>query len=260
MHTPWLIHAAQWMRQPCAQLIRAALLVLVSALQLRAGACFAGFSGLQTLATSQPVAKASLRSRPSPTMKMALTPEACYAELAAIPTIAGGFLLHGDEASLPKVMLRRNQKDLYNDETRSHLLQLVPSPPENLVDKHGVGSPSPDPDSVQYVAQPFPSELRDVGTMVPSPDGSLLALVRARTVNGKKEQSIEIWNMDRLVLTVKANSEQHGDIYMGDVFSSFEWSPDGSSLLYVAEAPKAKDTLCWRDTHTHKHTHKHTHT
>ena len=78
-------------------------------------------------------------------------------------------------------MLRRNQKDLYNDETRSHLLQLVPTPPENLVDKHGVGSPSPDPDSVQYVAQPFPSELRDVGTMVPSPDGSLLALVRART-------------------------------------------------------------------------------
>ena len=97
--------------------------------------------------------------------------------------------------------------------------------------------------------------------MVPSSDGSLLlALVRARLVNGKKEQSIEIWNMDRLVLTVKANSEQHGDIYMGDVFSSFEWSPDGSSLLYVAEAPKAKDTLCWRDTHTHKHTHKHTHT
>jgi hypothetical protein len=29
-----------------------------------------------------------------------------------------------------------------------------------------------------------------------------------------------------LVTSVKANPEQHGDIYMGDVFASFEWSPD----------------------------------
>ena len=247
------------LRHPCALPRGAAALVLPSCLQACAGACFVGFCCLRTIATSSPVAAASLRSRASPTMKMGLAPEACYAELAAIPTIAAGWLVHEDDDkfSLPRVMLRRNQKDLYNDEIRSHLLQLAPAPPERLEDELGWAVPLREPHDkhdVQFVAQPFPSDLRDVGNMVPSPDGSLLALVRARMVNGKKEQSIEIWNMDRLVLTVKADSEQHGDIYKDDVFSSFEWSPDCSSLLYVAEAPKAKATLCWRDTHAHMHT------
>jgi acylaminoacyl-peptidase len=156
-------------------------------------------------------------------------PEALYADLAAIPTLTAGFLLSkGTTGGLPHVMLRRNQKDLNNDEARSHLLQFSPG-------------------GDQFVAQPFPSELRDVSAMAPSPSGDLLALVRSRTVNGKKEQSIEIWNADMLITTVKPNSDQHGDLYVGDVFSAFEWSPDSSKLLYVAEAPTAKAVSFWRD-------------
>jgi len=154
-------------------------------------------------------------------------PEALYADLAAIPTVTAGFIVRGaaqgSEGASPRVLLRRNQKDLAYDEARSHLMQFSSAPTQG-----------------GFSAQPFPTELRDVGSLVPSPCGQLLALVRSRTVNSKKEQSIEIWNGDMLVASVKANAELHGEIYAGDVFASFEWSPDSSALLYVAEAPAAK--------------------
>ena len=155
---------------------------------------------------------------------LATPPEALWADLAAIPTVAAGFIVRGAaQGAPPNVLLRRNQKDLSNNEARSHLLQFSPAPAQG-----------------GFAAQPFPTELRDVGAIMPSPCGQLLALVRSRTANGKKEQSIEIWNGDMLVASVKANAEQHGDIYAGDVFASFEWSPDSSALLYVAEAPAGK--------------------
>jgi len=156
------------------------------------------------------------------------SPEVQYEQLAAIPTVTAGFLLPTmTPEGPPPAMLRRNQKDLFNNEARSHLLQFA-----------ALGE--------TYARQAFPTELRDVGATVPSPSGELLALVRTRTVEGKREQSLEIWNADLLVATVKADTEQHGDIYAGDVFSCFEWSPDGSKLLYVAEAPKAKAVSFWR--------------
>ena len=168
-------------------------------------------------------------ARSHSTLAMALPPEVQYERLAAIPAVAGGFLLPKptSAAGPPPVLLRRNQKDLFNNEPRSHLLQFSP-----------LGD--------QLTRQAFPTELRDVGAMVPAPSGELLALVRTRTVDGKKEQSLEVWNGDMLVATVKANAEQHGDIYTADVFSSFEWSPDSSRLLYVAETPKAKTKSFWR--------------
>jgi len=60
------------------------------------------------------------------------TPEATYADLATIPTLAAGFLVtRGGEEGLPHVMLRRNQKDLYNNEARSHLLHFSPIPQQD---------------------------------------------------------------------------------------------------------------------------------
>jgi hypothetical protein len=170
-----------------------------------------------------------LRGASHSTLAMALPPEVQYERLAAIPAVAGGFLLPKptSAAGPPPVLLRRNQKDLFNNEPRSHLLQFSP-----------LGD--------QLTRQAFPTELRDVGAMVPAPSGELLALVRTRTVDGKKEQSLEVWNGDMLLATVKANEEKHGDIYTADVFSSFEWSPDSSRLLYVAETPKAKAKSFWR--------------
>ena len=135
---------------------------------------------------------------------------------------------HGHVAVAVLVHVQEELGDLLEVlvEPRSHLLQF--SPVEE-----------------KFTRQAFPTELRDVGAMVPAPSGELLALVRTRTVDGKKEQSLEIWNGDMLLATVKANAEQHGDIYTADVFSSFEWSPDSSRLLYVAEAPKPKAKSFW---------------
>jgi len=158
-------------------------------------------------------------------------PEATYELLAKIPTIAGGFLVKDrqDAACPPSVMLRRSQKDLANDEARSSLINFLPTA-----------------SSGSYAAQPFPMELNAVSTMAPSPSGRLLAVVRSRDVKGKKEQSLEVWDGGSLVTTVSGNGELHGAVYAGDVFSSLEWSPDESSLVYVAERKPSESSSFWQ--------------
>ena len=145
------------------------------------------------------------------------------------PVIAGGFLVgKSEEDGKPAaVMLRRSQKDLVNDEARGSLLSFLPS-------------------STGFAPQPFPTELRDVASMVPSPSGRYLAVVRVRTKDGKKEQSIEVWDGGSLQVTVSGNGEIHGAVYNGDVFSSLEWDHDETRLMYVAECKAPETSSFWQ--------------
>ena len=100
-------------------------------------------------------------ARTSPAM-MTLSPNpstaALYSDIAAIPAIAAGFILASDTGS-PNILLRRNQKDLKNDEARSHALSFAPGP------------------SGELQPAPFPWETLQVAAMSPSPSGKFVALV-----------------------------------------------------------------------------------
>jgi hypothetical protein len=151
-----------------------------------------------------------------------------YAEIASTPAITAGFILESNvHEGNPKVLLRRSQKDLKNDEARSHVLTFSPSPSGDL-------EPAP-----------FPWETLQVSALVPSPSGRLVALIRSREVSGKKEQSLEVWDGGSLLACANAHGDAHGDIYTGDVFSGLEWSADESKLLYTAEAKKAEAASFW---------------
>lgn len=151
--------------------------------------------------------------------------------LSSSAVISGGFLVGrtANGADPAAVMLRRSQKDLVNDETRSSLINFLPSPAS--------GGLAP---------QPFPTELRDVAAMVPSPSGKYLAVVRARAKDGKKEQSLEVWDGGSLVATVSGNGEMHGAVYAGDVFSSLEWDDKEERLMYVAERKTPDVSSFWQ--------------
>lgn len=94
------------------------------------------------------------------TMTISATPStaALYSDIAAIPAIAAGFILASD-AGAPHILLRRNQKDLKNDEARSHVLSFAPGP------------------SGELQPAPFPWETLQVSAMSPSPSGKFVALV-----------------------------------------------------------------------------------
>ncbi|KAJ1495951.1 hypothetical protein T484DRAFT_1760956 [Baffinella frigidus] len=161
-------------------------------------------------------------------MTISATPStaALYSDIAAIPAIAAGFILASD-AGAPHILLRRNQKDLKNDEARSHVLSFAPGP------------------SGELQPAPFPWETLQVSAMSPSPSGKFVALVRTREVGGKKEQSLEVWDGGSLVASANAHGDVHGDVYSGDVFSGLEWSPDETKLLYTAEAKKVEAASFW---------------
>jgi len=97
-------------------------------------------------------------ARNSPAMMTLPSTAALYSEIAAIPTIAAGFILASDTGP-PNILLRRNQKDLKNDEARSHALSFAPGP------------------SGELKPAPFPWETLQVAAMSPSPSGKFVALV-----------------------------------------------------------------------------------
>eukprot|EP00960_Hanusia_phi_P054693 762744-Hanusia_phi.AAC.2 len=162
--------------------------------------------------------------------------EKLYANLVSIPSITAGHLIsQGND--FPKVMLRRNQKDMKNDEQRSHLASFLPSST----------TPSSELSSstVSYSGETFPTDLRDVSGMSVSPSGRFVAMIRTRDVEGVKEQSLEVWDKHSLILTVSSCGELHGTINVADSFACLCWNKEENMLLYAAEEKKAKASSYW---------------
>ncbi|XP_020296505.1 acylamino-acid-releasing enzyme-like isoform X2 [Pseudomyrmex gracilis] len=62
------------------------------------------------------------------------------------------------------------------------------------------------------------------------------AILRQATVDNTTKQFIEIWDKEHLMKNYDLSAlDVHGDVYTDMEFSSFEWSPDDTKLLYVAE-------------------------
>ncbi len=59
--------------------------------------------------------------------KIRMSAKSLFQDLAAIPSVTGGFLLPSQDGTADlTVLLRRSQKDLKNDETRSHISTFLP--------------------------------------------------------------------------------------------------------------------------------------
>ncbi|XP_048482643.1 acylamino-acid-releasing enzyme [Plutella xylostella] len=74
-----------------------------------------------------------------------------------------------------------------------------------------------------------------------SPSEKYQAIIREERDKDGKKQFLEVWEGPRMLSSVDlAALELHGEVYADSEFSSLEWIPDESAVLYVAEKKVAK--------------------
>ncbi|EFN63061.1 Acylamino-acid-releasing enzyme [Camponotus floridanus] len=62
------------------------------------------------------------------------------------------------------------------------------------------------------------------------------AVLRQATIDNSTKQFIEIWDKQHIVKNYDLSAlDVHGDVYTDVEFRSFEWSPDNTKVLYIAE-------------------------
>ncbi|XP_031487797.1 acylamino-acid-releasing enzyme isoform X1 [Nymphaea colorata] len=91
--------------------------------------------------------------------------------------------------------------------------------------------------SLTFQCTPFPFELVDVSTVVPSPSGSKLLIVR-NGQNGSAVQ-LEIWSSCHMQKDIHIPVSVHGPLYTDGWFEGISWSDDEQFIAYVAEAPSS---------------------
>ncbi|XP_011870317.1 PREDICTED: acylamino-acid-releasing enzyme-like isoform X2 [Vollenhovia emeryi] len=88
-------------------------------------------------------------------------------------------------------------------------------------------------------SQVFPGFAVDITTELLSAiskDELRKAVLRQATIDNTTKQFIEIWDQQHLMKNYDLSAlDVHGDVYTDAEFRSFEWSPDNTKLLYVAE-------------------------
>lgn len=89
--------------------------------------------------------------------------------------------------------------------------------------------------SVTFHWSPFPVEMVGVSTMVPSPSGSKLLIVRNKDNNAPTK--LEIWSFSKLVKEIQIPKSVHGSIFTDEFFEGISWNSEENSIAYIAEEP-----------------------
>ncbi|XP_043497598.1 acylamino-acid-releasing enzyme-like isoform X1 [Polistes fuscatus] len=99
----------------------------------------------------------------------------------------------------------------------------------------------------QPAVESFPIDITQELLSAISEDGLFKAILRSSTVDNKTKQYIEIWNKQNMIKNYDlAALDVHGDIYVETEFSTFEWSPDRTKLLYIAEKKLPKSEAFYK--------------
>lgn len=89
--------------------------------------------------------------------------------------------------------------------------------------------------SVNFCWSPFPIEMNGVSTMVPSPSGSNLLIVR--NSEGDSPTHFEIWGPSEVKREFCIPRSIHGPVYTDGWFEGISWNLDETHVAYVAEEP-----------------------
>ncbi|XP_076182257.1 acylamino-acid-releasing enzyme isoform X2 [Ptiloglossa arizonensis] len=89
---------------------------------------------------------------------------------------------------------------------------------------------------LQPLSENFPIDVTTELLSASTEDGQRRAVLRQVTIENTSKQFIEIWDKQRLVKDYDlAALDVHGDVYTDSEFASFEWSPNKTKVLYIAE-------------------------
>lgn len=89
--------------------------------------------------------------------------------------------------------------------------------------------------SVSFHWSPFPIEMTGVSTIVPSPSGLKLLVVK----NGENGSPtlFEIWSPSQLQKEIHITQSVHGPVYTDEWFEGISWNDDETLIAYIAEEP-----------------------
>ncbi|KAJ3673879.1 hypothetical protein LUZ60_005871 [Juncus effusus] len=150
-------------------------------------------------------------------------------EFTKLPNIdkAWVFKSQNDE-NVSKAMFLVSQSNLLANKRRKYILSANISKSKDQ--------------SVSFQWSPFPTEMSGVSTVVPSPSGLKLLVVR----NGEDQSptKLEIWSECQMEKEIVVPQSVHGSVYTDAWFEGISWNKEENLIAYIAEeAPQAKPTF-----------------
>ncbi|XP_020244882.1 acylamino-acid-releasing enzyme 1-like isoform X2 [Asparagus officinalis] len=140
-------------------------------------------------------------------------------EFSNIPTINKAWIFKSEESS--RAMFSFSQPNIVANKKRTFIHSSHISKTRDL--------------SVSFEWSPFPIQMDGVSTLVPSPSGTKLLVVR-----NKEDESptvLEIWGQYQLEKEIHIPQSVHGSIYTDEWFGRIAWNHEENLIAYVAEEP-----------------------
>lgn len=142
-------------------------------------------------------------------------------EFSNIPSIDKAWILKSDSANSSRAMFSVGQMNLLANKKRTAILSSHVSKTSKQ--------------TVDFQWAPFPIEMTGVSTVVPSPSGSKLLVVRNK--ENESPTRLEIWGPSLLEKEIHIPQSVHGTIYIDGWFEGISWNHQETLIAYVAEEP-----------------------
>nr|XP_019709014.1 acylamino-acid-releasing enzyme 1 isoform X1 [Elaeis guineensis] len=142
-------------------------------------------------------------------------------EFSNIPIIDKAWIFKSDSANCSRAMFSVGQVNLLANKKRTVILSSHVSKTSKQ--------------SVDFQWTPFPIEMTGVSTVVPSPSGSKLLVVRNK--ENESPTQLEICGPSLLEKEIHIPQSVHGSIYNDKWFEGISWNHKETLIAYVAEEP-----------------------
>ncbi|PKA61420.1 acylaminoacyl-peptidase [Apostasia shenzhenica] len=142
-------------------------------------------------------------------------------EFTKTPSIDQAWIFKSDSANRSQAMFLFGQTDLLANKKRKFILS-----------SHIAKS---NDQSIDFQWSPFPVEMDDVSSIVPSPSGSKLLVIRHK--ENQSPMELEIWGSAHLEKSIRIPQSVHGTLYTDGWFEGISWNNEETHIAYVAEEP-----------------------
>ncbi|RZC49833.1 hypothetical protein C5167_018260, partial [Papaver somniferum] len=142
-------------------------------------------------------------------------------EFASLPTIGKAWVFESENGGSSRAMFSISQPNLLGNKKRTHVLY-------SHIAKQRDGS-------VSFQWAPFPVEMSGVSTIVPSPSGQKMLVIRNQENDSPTQ--FEIWGPSQVEKEIFIPKSVHGSVYTDGWFEGISWNSDETLIAYVAEDP-----------------------
>ncbi|KAL4643377.1 hypothetical protein ACB092_02G087700 [Castanea dentata] len=142
-------------------------------------------------------------------------------EFTSVPSIDKAWTFKSDDGIGSQAMFSISQPNLLANKRRKSILSAHIFNDNNS--------------SVNFRWSPFPVEMTGVSTIIPSPSGSKLFVVR--NPESESPSQFEIWGSSQLEKEFHIPQSVHGSVYTDGWFEGISWNSDETLIAYVAEEP-----------------------